>query len=84
MGAARFWLTRIHRWTGLALVLFLVIVGSTGALLPFQGDIQHWLAPMPNASSIVGLRMRKVNTNRPFRRSASTAPNDFKLTHYRG
>ena len=27
--------------------LFLVIVGLTGALLPFQGDIQRWLAPMP-------------------------------------
>ncbi len=47
MRAVRFWLTRIHRWTGLALALFLVIVGFTGALLPFQGDIQHWLAPMP-------------------------------------
>lgn len=42
---ARYWLTRVHRWTGLALVLFLIIVGFTGALLPFQGTIQQWLAP---------------------------------------
>lgn len=42
---ARVWLTRIHRWTGLALLGFLLIVGGTGALLPFQHDIQDWLAP---------------------------------------
>ena len=47
MRSARAWLTRVHRWTGLALALFLVIVGFTGALLPFQHDIQRWLAPMP-------------------------------------
>ena len=47
MKTARLWLTRVHRWTGLALVGFLVIVGFTGALLPFQHDIQHWLAPTP-------------------------------------
>ena len=48
MRVARFWLTRIHRWTGLALVVFLVVVGFTGALLPFQNDIQQLLSPTPS------------------------------------
>lgn len=45
VNAARRWLTRIHRWTGLALVLFLMIVGFTGALLPFYGELQGWISP---------------------------------------
>ncbi len=47
MHAIRPWLTRLHRWTGLALAAFLLVVGFTGALLPFQRDIEHWLAPTP-------------------------------------
>lgn len=47
MKAVRLWLTLVHRWTGLALVAFLMIVGFTGALLPFQNDIQQWLSPTP-------------------------------------
>lgn len=52
MRSARFWLTRVHRWTGLALVVFLLVVGFTGALLPFQGDLQQLLSPTPPAQIV--------------------------------
>ena len=38
-------LTPIHRWTGLALAAFIVVVALTGALLPFQTELQRRIAP---------------------------------------
>jgi uncharacterized iron-regulated membrane protein len=35
----------LHRWAGLAMALFLVIVGLTGSLLAFRGEIDAWLNP---------------------------------------
>jgi len=35
----------IHRWIGLALAAFLVILGLTGGLLAFLPELNHWLAP---------------------------------------
>jgi uncharacterized iron-regulated membrane protein len=35
----------IHRWLGLVIAGFLVIVGLTGCLISFVGELNHWLAP---------------------------------------
>lgn len=34
----------LHRWTGLLMAAFLIIVGLTGSLLAFWGEY-HWLTP---------------------------------------
>jgi uncharacterized iron-regulated membrane protein len=35
----------LHRWAGLAMAGFLIIVGLTGSLLAFWGELNHWLTP---------------------------------------
>ncbi|WP_363345916.1 PepSY-associated TM helix domain-containing protein [Methylocystis echinoides] len=42
---ARALLVLLHRWTGLAMAGFLIIVGGTGSLLAFYGELNHLLAP---------------------------------------
>ncbi|WP_036287996.1 PepSY domain-containing protein [Methylosinus sp. PW1] len=39
-----FWVW-LHRWAGLAMAGFLVIVGLTGSLLAFWLELNHWLTP---------------------------------------
>ncbi|MFZ5526791.1 MAG: PepSY-associated TM helix domain-containing protein [Pseudomonadota bacterium] len=36
---------RLHRWAGLAMAGFLVVVSLTGALLAFREELEGWLAP---------------------------------------
>jgi uncharacterized iron-regulated membrane protein len=38
-------LTWLHRWAGLAMTIFLVIVGLTGSLLAFYSELDHLIAP---------------------------------------
>jgi uncharacterized iron-regulated membrane protein len=38
-------LLRIHLWLGVAAGLFLVVLGLTGSIIAFEGDIDHWLHP---------------------------------------
>ncbi|MGJ0620155.1 MAG: PepSY-associated TM helix domain-containing protein [Methylocystis sp.] len=35
----------LHRWAGLAMAGFLILVGLTGSLLAFWLEINHWLTP---------------------------------------
>ncbi|MFO1125514.1 MAG: PepSY-associated TM helix domain-containing protein [Methylocystis sp.] len=35
----------LHRWTGLAMAGFLILVGLTGSLLAFWLEINQWLTP---------------------------------------
>ncbi len=35
----------VHRWVGLTIAAFLVIVGLTGSLLAFLPELNHWLGP---------------------------------------
>jgi uncharacterized iron-regulated membrane protein len=45
MAAARqFWVI-VHRWAGLTIALFLIVAGSTGALLPFNAELTDLTAP---------------------------------------
>lgn len=39
-----FWVW-LHRWTGLAMAGFLIIVGLTGSLLAFWMELNQWLSP---------------------------------------
>ena len=39
-----FWVW-LHRWAGLAMAGFLILVGLTGSLLAFWGELNHWLTP---------------------------------------
>lgn len=38
-------LVRLHRWAGLAIAGFLIVVGLTGGVLAFYPDLNHWLTP---------------------------------------
>src|SRR5215813_12461443 len=36
---------KIHLYLGLLAALFLIILGLTGSIIAFEGDIDHWLHP---------------------------------------
>jgi uncharacterized iron-regulated membrane protein len=38
-------LLRVHLWLGVAAGLFLAVLGITGSIIAFEGDIDHWLHP---------------------------------------
>ncbi len=38
-------LLRIHLWLGVTAGLFLAVLGLTGSVIAFEGDIDHWLHP---------------------------------------
>jgi uncharacterized iron-regulated membrane protein len=42
---ARWFWVSLHRWAGLALAGFLIIVGVTGSLLAFYPELNAWLTP---------------------------------------
>ena len=42
---ARLVFLKIHLWLGLAAAIFLIILGLTGSIMAFEGDIDHWLHP---------------------------------------
>jgi uncharacterized iron-regulated membrane protein len=39
-----FWV-RLHRWAGLTMAGFLILVGLTGSMLAFIPELNHWLTP---------------------------------------
>ncbi len=43
--AARTAFLKIHLFLGLTAAIFLVILGLTGSVMAFEGDIEHWLHP---------------------------------------
>jgi len=44
-GTARRWFTRLHRWSGLFLVVFLLVAGITGGVLSFRWEIDRAINP---------------------------------------
>ena len=44
-GPARRLLTRLHRWSGLILLVLLFVAGATGGILTFRDDIERWVNP---------------------------------------
>ena len=49
-----FWVF-IHRWTGLAMAGFLIIVGVTGALLAFNSELERLISPQLYAAPRPGV-----------------------------
>jgi uncharacterized iron-regulated membrane protein len=57
----------MHRWAGLSIALALVVTGITGAILPWQRELSHWLAPevwrvappAPTATPLPGLELAR-------------------------
>jgi len=55
----------VHRWAGLTITLALVVTGITGAVLPYQRAISHWVAadiwhvtpPTPGARTLSGTEL---------------------------
>ncbi len=41
----RRFLVWVHRWVGLLMAAFLIVVGATGSLLAFFPELNHWLTP---------------------------------------
>jgi uncharacterized iron-regulated membrane protein len=39
----RHYLVLVHRWVGLAMTAFLVVVALTGSVIAFQEELDHWL-----------------------------------------
>ena len=35
----------LHRWVGLLMTVFLIVVGLTGSLLAFNADLEKWISP---------------------------------------
>lgn len=44
-GTLRHWMTKLHRWSGLAMLFFLFVAGVTGAILAFRWEIDRALNP---------------------------------------
>jgi uncharacterized iron-regulated membrane protein len=44
-GVLRQWVAKLHRWSGLALLLFLFVAGLTGAILAFRWEIDRAINP---------------------------------------
>ena len=44
-GHARRWITKLHRWSGLFLLLFLFVAGVTGAILSFKWELDRAINP---------------------------------------
>ena len=44
-GLSRRWLTKVHRWSGLFLLLFLFVAGVTGAILAFRWELDRAINP---------------------------------------
>ena len=38
-------LLKLHLWIGVSAAIFLVVLGITGSIMAFEGEIDHWLHP---------------------------------------
>jgi len=52
----RHYLVIIHRWSGLVMAAFLIVVGLTGALLPFSDPLERLINPQLFARAPAGAR----------------------------
>ncbi len=61
-------LLKLHRWVGLAITLLLLVVGLTGAVIPWQdqirsavaGDVWDVARPGPDARVLSGLDLKRI------------------------
>ena len=71
----------LHRWTGLAMAGFLIIVGLTGSLLAFWGELNHWLTPDLYPGERAGI---EIDAAMLARRAEAIAPQAQTSTVYLG
>ena len=66
----------LHRWTGLLMAAFLIIVGLTGSLLAFWGELNHWLTPelFPGPRAGIALDAATLDAATLARRAEALAP----------
>lgn len=75
-----FWVW-LHRWAGLTMAAFLILVGLTGSLLAFYVDLNHWLAPDVWPERVTG---RPLDMAALARRAESLVPDGRVSTVYVG
>ncbi len=63
-------LLRVHLWLGVAAGLFLIVLGLTGSIIAFEGDVDHWLHP----------RIWYVSGDRPLSEGALVAAVEQRVT----
>jgi uncharacterized iron-regulated membrane protein len=66
-------LVLLHRWAGLAMAGFLIVVGLTGSLLAFYAELNHWLAPDVWPARVTGRPLAHLIHDGAVRRLASVA-----------
>jgi uncharacterized iron-regulated membrane protein len=71
----------LHRWVGLTMAVFLIIVGLTGSLLAFLPELQHWLAPHMHPGAHPGVELDAATL---LRRAEALVPDALVNTAYLG
>lgn len=71
----------LHRWAGLAMTGFLIVVGLTGSLLAFWGELNHWLTPELYPGPRAGIELDAATLAR---RAESIVPQARAATVYMG
>src|SRR4051794_29563377 len=67
-------LLKLHLWIGVSAAIFLIILGTTGSIIAFEGDIDHWLhpalwyvqtgaAPLPESALIRAVEQRYASAH---------------------
>lgn len=76
-GAPRQLLAKLHRWSGLALLVFVVIAGATGTWLAFRHELDRLINP---ELRIVSVGASKVSLESVYARVAEAYPNTYVTT----
>lgn len=75
-----FWVW-LHRWAGLAMAGFLILVGLTGSLLAFWPELNHWLTPELYPAPRAGVELDAATL---VRRAEAIVPHARATTIYLG
>lgn len=81
MNRLRASLVWLHRWCGLTMAGFLVVVGLTGSLLAFLAEMNHWLAPNLHPDPHAGIELDPATL---VRRAEALVPQARANTIYLG
>ncbi|ATQ67201.1 MULTISPECIES: PepSY-associated TM helix domain-containing protein [Methylosinus] len=71
----------LHRWVGLTMAVFLIIVGLTGSLLAFLPELDHLLAPQVHPGAHPGIELDPATL---LRRAEALAPEALVNAAYLG
>ncbi|WP_400769059.1 PepSY-associated TM helix domain-containing protein [Methylosinus sporium] len=71
----------LHRWAGLAMAAFLIVVGLTGSMLAFLPELDHFFAPEAHPGRHAGVELEPAEL---LRRAEAIAPEARVNTVYLG